>query len=240
MVNTTKNTNPSTPTKGKSPAKSGTPPRKSTIDRSPLKSGKSSKDQLVKYKEVGIQGVCLAFCFKPDGISPSYISPITRYLEDSEMEKINGHILFLAQLRDPKGENTPHQTPSSTGKMYPTDVFVMSIDRDNYPYFSAIGDLVKVLNEVAGNPIVKPSWQYGKPVFVNRGTATPPTIVPMSNYLMNEDCISFIKRFFVDCETKDSLSNNEHRDEILKEVFGSADEGWRALESISDESYEML
>ena len=61
MVNTTKNTTPSTPTKGKSPAKSGTPPRKSTIDKSPLKSGKSSKDQLVKYKEVGIQGVCLAF-----------------------------------------------------------------------------------------------------------------------------------------------------------------------------------
>jgi hypothetical protein len=99
---------------------------------------------------------------------------------------------------------------------------------------------VKVLNEVAGNPIVKPSWQYGKPVFVNRGTATPPTIVPMSNYLMNEDCISFIKRFFEDCDTKESLSNNEHRDEILKEVFGSADEGWHALESISDESYEML
>jgi len=122
MAITTKSTSPSTPTKGKSPAKAGTPPRKSTVDRSPLKSGKASKDQLVKYKEVGIQGVCLAFCFKPDGISPSYISPITRYLEDAETEKVNGHILFLAQLRDPKGENTPLQTPSSTGKMYPTDV----------------------------------------------------------------------------------------------------------------------
>jgi hypothetical protein len=240
MVNTTKNTSPSTPTKGKSPAKAGTPPRKSTVDRSPLKSGKSSKDQLVKYKEVGIQGVCLAFCFKPDGIGPSYISPITRYLEDAETEKVNGHILFLAQLRDPKGENTPLQTPSSSGKMYPTDVFVMSIERPNYPYFSAIGDLVRVLNEVAGNPIVKPSWQYGTPVFVNRGTATPPTIVPLSSYLLNEDCISFIKRFFEDCDSKESLSNNEHRDEILKEVFGSADEGWHALETISDEAYEML
>ena len=124
--------------------------------------------------------------------------------------------------------------------MYPTDVFVMSIERLNYPYFSAIGDLVRVLNEVARNPVVKPLWQYGTPVFVNRGTATPPTIVPLSYYLLNEDCISFIKRFFVDCETKDSLSNNEHRDEILKEVFGSADEGWHVLESISDESYEIL
>jgi hypothetical protein len=235
-----KNTNPSTPTKGKSPAKSGTPPRKSTIERSPLKSGKSSKDQLVKYKEVEIEGVCLAFCFNPDGISPSFISPITSYLEDSEMEKSNGHILFLAQLRDANGENTPHQNSSLTGKVYPTDVFVMSIERPNYPYFSAIGDLVRVLNEVAGNPIVKPSWQYGKPVFVNRDTVTLPTVVPLSSYLLNEDCISFIKRFFEDCDTKESLSNNEHRDEILKEVFGSADEGWHAVENISDESYEML
>jgi hypothetical protein len=240
MVNTTRNVPPSTPPKSKSPVKAGSPPRKSTIDRSPLKYGKSSKDQLVKYKEVGIQGVCLAFCFKPDGINPSFISPIIRYLEDAEIEKGNGHILFLAQLRDPSGANTALQTASATGKLYPTDVFVMSIERPNYPYFSAIGDLVRVLNDVSGNPIVKPSWQYGTPVFVNRGTATPPTIAPLSNYILNEDCLTFIKRFFEDCDTKESLSNNEHRDEILKEVFGSADEGWRALESISDENYEML
>jgi hypothetical protein len=50
----------------------------------------------------------------------------------------------------------------------------------------------------------------------------------------------FTKRFWEDCERKNALCNNKHRDEILKEVFGSADEGWQALESISDESYQML
>ena len=112
--------------------------------------------------------------------------------------------------------------------MYPTDVFVMSIERPNYPYFSAIGDLVRVLNEVAGNPIVKPSWQYGTPVFVNRGTATPPTIVPLSSYLLNEDCISFIKRFYEQCNVKEQLCNNEHCDTILEAVFKEADKSWMA------------
>ncbi len=132
MVNTNKNVTPSTPPKGKSPAKAGSPPRKSTINRSPLKSGNSSKDQLVKYKEVGIQGVCLAFCFKPDGINPSFISPIVRFLEDAEEEKTNGHLLFIAQLHDPNGRNFPLQSPSSTEKLYSTDVFVLSIERPNY------------------------------------------------------------------------------------------------------------
>jgi hypothetical protein len=106
MANTgSKTTSPSTPPKGKPPAKAVSPPRKSAIDRSPLKTVKSSKDQIVRYKEVGIEGVCLAFCYKPDGINPSYIAPIIRYLDDSEGDKAAGHIMFLAQLRDSTGAN---------------------------------------------------------------------------------------------------------------------------------------
>jgi hypothetical protein len=241
MANTgSKTTSPSTPPKGKPPAKAVSPPRKSAIDRSPLKTVKSSKDQIVRYKEVGIEGVCLAFCYKPDGINPSYIAPIIRYLDDSEGDKAAGHIMFLAQLRDSTGANVPLQTPSATGKLYSTDVIVMSIDDPRYTYFSAIGDLVNVLNDAAHNSVVRPQWQFQVPNFVNRGRATPPTVVPLSTYLLNDDCISFIKRFWENCESKDALNNNEHRDVILKEVFGSADEGWQALENISEEAYELL
>ena len=87
-----------------------------------MKYGKSSKDQLVQYKENGIQGVFLAFCFKSDEINPSFILPITCYLEDAETEKTNGHILFLTQICDPNGGNATLQTP---------DVFIMSIERPN-------------------------------------------------------------------------------------------------------------
>lgn len=143
----------------------------------------------------------LAFCYKPNGINPAYISPIIWYLDDSETEKVAGHVMFLAQLRDPNGANVPLQTPSATEKLYSMDDIVMSIDDPNYSYFSAIGDLVIMLNDVACNSVVRPIWQYQVPSFVNRGRATPPTIVPLSTYLLNEDYISFIKRFWENCES---------------------------------------
>ncbi len=43
--------------------------------------------------------------------------------------------------------------------MYPTDVIVMSIDDTNCPFFTAIGDLVRVLNDVSQNEVVRPQWQ---------------------------------------------------------------------------------
>ena len=86
MANTGKNSAPSTPVKSKPPAKGGTPPRKLNVDRSPLKSFMASKNLIVCFKEVGIQGVCIAFCNKPDGISPSYIAPIICYLDDANIE----------------------------------------------------------------------------------------------------------------------------------------------------------
>ena len=101
----------------------------------------------------------------------------------------------------------------------------MSIEDPKYSYFSAIGDLVIMLNDVACNSIVRPQCQYQVPFFFNRGRTTLPTIVSLSTYLLNDDCISFIKRFWENCESKDVLNSNEHRDVILKEVFGSADEG---------------
>ncbi len=154
MANTTKPNVPSMPPKGKSSAKATSPPRKSSIDQSPLKRVKSSKDQIVHYKKVGIEGVCLAFCYKPDGINPSYISPIIRYLDESESDKATGHVMFLSQLCDPNGANILLQTPSATGKSYSTDIIVMSIDDPKYTYFSSISDLVNVLNDAAHNSVV--------------------------------------------------------------------------------------
>ncbi len=62
----------------------------------------------------------------------------------------------------------------------------------------------------------------------------------LRNYLLNEDCISFIKRYWDSCDSKDALSNNEHRDAILKAVFGSVDEGWKVFGDITDDVYDQL
>ena len=240
MTNTSKKISPSSPGKPNSPAKASTPPRKSNANRSPLKFTKSAKDQQIRYKEIGIPGVCLAFAFKPDGVNPSFMGPLLRALDEDDTQKAAGHILFLTQARKTDGSNSIAQTPSMTGKLYPTDVVVMSVEDEDKSFVAAVDDLVKVLHRVATSDNCRGSWQYSIPTFVNRGSATPPSVPPMSTYLLNKDCISFIKRFYEKCDTNEQLCNNEYRDTILEAVFGEADKGWTVLESMTDDQYETL
>ena len=240
MTNTAKKNSPASPGKAISLVKASTPPKKLKTNRSPLKSMKSARDQQIRYKEVGIEGVCLAFAFKPDGVHPSFMGPLIRALDEDEDQKSAGNILFLTQARHSNGSNTIAQTPSMTGKMYPTDVIVMSIDDENKTFVSAVDDLIKVLHNVATSDNCRGSWQFSIPTFVNKGSATPPSVPAMSTYLLNEDCITFIKRFYEHSDTKEQLCNNEYRDDILEAVFGEADKGWTILEAMADDEYDLL
>jgi hypothetical protein len=240
MTNTAKKNSPTSPGKAISLVKASTPPKKLKTNRSPLKSMKSARDQQIRYKEVGIEGVCLAFAFKPDGVHPSFMGPLIRALDEDEDQKSAGNILFLTQARHSNGSNTIAQTPSMTGKMYPTDVIVMSIDDENKTFVSAVDDLIKVLHNVATSDNCRGSWQFSIPTFVNKGSATPPSVPAMSTYLLNEDCITFIKRFYEHSDTKEQLCNNEYRDDILEAVFGEADKGWTILEAMADDEYDLL
>ena len=127
-----------------------------------------------------------------------------------------------------------------TRKLYPTDVVVMSVEDEDRLFVAAVDDLVKVLHRVATSDNCRGSWQYSVPTFVNRGSATPPSVPAMSTYLLNEDCISFITRFYEECDTKEQLCNNEYRVTILEAVFGEADKGWPDLESMTEDQYETL
>jgi hypothetical protein len=240
MTNTAKKNSPASPGKAISLVKASTPPKKLKTNRSPLKSMKSARDQQIRYKEVGIEGVCLAFAFKPDGVHPSFMGPLIRALDEDEDQKSAGNILFLTQARHSNGSNTIAQTPSMTGKMYPTDFIVMSIDDENKTFVSAVDDLIKVLHNVATSDNCRGSWQFSIPTFVNKGSATPPSVPAMSTYLLNEDCITFIKRFYEHSDTKEQLCNNEYRDDILEAVFGEADKGWTILEAMADDEYDLL
>jgi hypothetical protein len=106
-----------------------------------LKFTKSAKDQQIRYKEIGIPGVCLAFAFKPDGVNPSFMGPLLRALDEDDAQKAAGHISFLTQARKTDGCNA--------GKLYPTDVAVMSVEDEDKSLVAAVDDLVKVLHRVA-------------------------------------------------------------------------------------------
>ena len=80
----------------------------------------------------------------------------------------------------------------------------MSIEEEEKSFVSAVDDLVIVLHQVANSDGCSGSWQVSIPTFVNRGSATPPSIPSMSTHLLNNDCIGFIKRFYEQCETKNS------------------------------------
>ena len=75
--------------------------------------------------------MCLAFAFKPDGVNPSFMDPLLRALDEDDTQKAAGHILFLTQARKTDGFNSIAQTPSMTGKLYPTDVVVMSVEDED-------------------------------------------------------------------------------------------------------------
>lgn len=74
--------------------------------------------------------------------------------------------------------------------------------------------------------------------FCAQGQECTLNVVPMSAYLANEACINFITRYWDGCVSKEELCNNGHSNAILKDVFGSVDEGWRVLEDITDDAYE--
>ena len=105
---------------------------------------------------------------------------------------------------------------------------------------AAVDDLVSVLHHVATCGICRGSWQLSIPTFVNRGSSTPPNVPPMSTYLLNDDCISFIKRFYDQCDTIEQLCNNEYCHTIVDADFGKADEGWSVLDALTDDQYDLL
>ena len=82
-----------------------------------MKSVKSANDQQIGYNKVEIPGVCLVFAIKPDGVHPSFMGPLFRELDEDDLQKAAGHIVFLAQARSSHGANTNAHTPSMTGKM---------------------------------------------------------------------------------------------------------------------------
>ncbi len=68
--------------------------------------------------------------------------------------------MYLPQAKKTVGSNSIARTPSMTGKSYPTDVMVMSVQDEDKSFIIAVDDLVKVLHHVSTNDNCRQSWNF--------------------------------------------------------------------------------
>ena len=219
-----------------SPAKlPSTPLRKSTLGNHstpPKNIRKSHANQVKMY--IPIPGIGITRATKPDGNSPAFFKPTALALQEDEEKKDECKMVFMSELRNPNGDNSALVNTSTTGKEYTHDIMVVNfIDEDPK---TVLHSITKVLNDVTGS--VKTMYQYGAPKFVNMGVIDSKNN-PISHYLLDEDCITLIKRLYEGCDTKDEFMENPARDTILTEVFGGVKGGMSVIEEIDDMEWEM-
>ena len=83
-------------------------------------------------------------------------------------------------------------------------------------------------------------FKYGVPTYINKGNKTPTGGTCLFDFLMPHDCITIMKKWFDDVETKVAFMGNENRDTILRMIFGDVNEGFEMVSAIDDIVYNQL
>ena len=215
------------------------PPRKTTPNRESNRHvGKMANANQIKFKTVGIDGVALGLALKSDGSGPAFMGNIPGHIENNESRMDKCQLLFFTKLRKPDGSDEVHEVSNKQGNMYPFDIAVFcTVDGEDM--VTAVNNYAKTLTEIS-KVECRTEWKYGVPVFLPKGNATPPDEPPLSTYLLNADCVIVIKRVFTGCDTKTDLMNNEHRNDILSQVFGDATVGFNVIDGMDDAFYDNL
>lgn len=223
------------------PAKAASPVRKKTFNRESNKfKGKVSNANQVRYRRVSsIDGLAVAHFLRSNGSDPAYTGSIFPNIESNTSHMSHCGITLITTLRNPNGTNEPLQKVNKAGNSYPVTVTVILTD-EGVSLSQAASNIAKTMTNIAKNEC-KTEWNFGTPVFVNKGDASPPTLLPLSHYLVDFDCITVMKRIFEGTDTKDDMLNkNKDRDEILNMVFGDANKGFEVIENLEDSIYEEL
>ena len=223
------------------PAKAASPARKKTFNRESNKfKGKVSNANQVRYRRVSsIDGLAVAHFLRSNGSDPAYTGSIFPNIESNTSHMSLCGITLITTLRNPNGTNEPLQKVNKAGNSYPVTVTVILTD-EGVTLSQAASNIAKTMTNIAKNEC-KTEWNFGTPVFVNKGDASPPTLLPLSHYLVDFDCITVMKRIFEGTDTKDDMLNkNKDRDEILNMVFGDANKGFEVIENLEDSIYEEL
>ena len=221
------------------PTKAASPPRKAKTNRKNTQySIKTSRAEQVKFKSVGIDGVGLALIYKSNGTDFSFLGNCLSHLQSKEDKMELCKVTMFAKLRKPESNELLQTKPNKSGNSYPVDIVVFSTDGE-INLNQACTNLAKTLGEIAKDEC-KTDFHYGIPIFMNKGDCSPPTVLPLSYYLLDYDCISVIKRIYEGADTKEELMANPQMKNILTIVFGEANKGFQVLEQIPEEVYEEL
>lgn len=228
------------PKKGKSPeGKSPSPPRKTSVKRESIhKLDKFTSANMIKWMKVGIDDLAVASVLKPDGVGPAFTGNIMGKIEIDPEKMEFCKIMMISNLRNPNGDNEILETENKQGNKYPTQVVVISTD-PSVPINMAAWNLAKTMNNIAKNEL-EGEWKFGTPFFINKGDATPIDNLPLSHYLLNEECIAVMKRIYENCDTKDELLKNEYLESILETIFGDFNIGNDIVNGMFDEEYNEL
>lgn len=219
--------------------KPSSPPRKAVPDRDSNRHAKKYENaNQVRYKMVGIDNMSVGMVYKADGKTPAFLGNILGHIESDRSKMDRCKLIFFTKMRNPDGTDEVYEVANKQGNKYPIDVAVFCTLEGEH-MSAATSNFTRTLNEIA-NSECKNEWRFGVPLFVHKGNSTPPTPLPISTYLVNNDCISVIKKVYENVETKTSLMNNEFRDGILAEVFGNADAGFNVVDSMDEELYDNL
>ena len=218
---------------GNSPAKKASPPRKSTINRD--SKNNVSTTHMVKFADVGMEDHVVATGTKPNG-DPAFLAPINREIHRDEDKKARGNIVLHAKQRKSKEENKVLETPSSSGALYNTDIYVLRTE-GSMTFHDAAGNLTRLFNEVGRNE-AREGYKYGPPSFINKGEIIHHTKPCLHDYLLDEDCVTMIKRTYEGADTKSELMNNEYLEVILETVLGDKQVGFSILEEMDDQEYD--
>jgi hypothetical protein len=199
---------------------------------------KFASANMIKAFEVGVENIGIGVILKPDGISPAFSGKILPNIEANTEYIEKCQIMLFSKLRNPDGSNDHIETPNKNGNMYPTDLVVFATNGET-TLAQACFALAKTMNQVAKNECAD-DWKYGKPLFISKGVVSQQNTLPLSHYLLNEECITVIKRIYENCDTKDEFLNNEFKDDILETIFGNVNAGNEVVLEMIDELFNEL
>ena len=232
---TTEKSKNSLPIKTPSPARKA----KTKKESSTFMKNLASANQVSSKRVFGIEGLAVVMFLRSNGVDPSFNGTIIQHIE-SDTERLEScHVTLFTNLRNSNGTNEPAKRVNTAGNSYAIDVAVVVTDGE-VTVNQACTHLAKTMTDIAKSDC-KNEFSYGLPVYVNKGDTSPPTLLHLSHYLMDYDCITIMKRIYEKTETKEELLNNPEKDDILKIIFGGdGSKGLQILEGMEEDVYIEL
>lgn len=186
---------------------------------------------------------------KEKGKGVAYNVPNLRRLSElatAELDKLG--FLGTYHKRDPNDADKPLVVVNIKLSEYNVDVLLFdcgimlregaeATERD---YYVLVSKFASVFNQISKQSEAAGEYQYGAPVYVNKGMKTPVGGACLFDYFMTYDCVKIMKQFCDGVDTKAELMMHSDRDNILELVFGDSEKGLEVVLAIDEMIYDTL